>query len=75
MQHATVSQLAEGIGSAFPTANALVADLIANGVMQEVTGGRRDRIFAFKPYLDLLHMAVGDLTGVVGEEDRLVTGP
>lgn len=70
--YVTVTQLAERIGSTFPTANSLVSDLIEHGILIEVTGGRRDRIFAFKPYLDILHTAVDDLTSVVGEPDHLV---
>lgn len=69
----TVNQVAETIGSTFSTANHLIADLLSHRVVVEVTGGRRDRVFAFKPYLDILHSAVDDLGGVLGQPDHLAT--
>lgn len=72
--YATVNQLAQRLGVTFPTANALAADLLRHDVLVEVTGGRRDRIFAFKPYLEILHDAVDDLTDVVGGRDQLAKG-
>lgn len=37
----------------FPAANGMIADLQKVGVLTEVTGGRRNRLFRFDPYLDL----------------------
>jgi cell filamentation protein, protein adenylyltransferase len=37
----------------FPAANGMIADLQKVGVLTEITGGRRNRLFRFDPYLDL----------------------
>jgi len=37
----------------FPAANGMIGDLQRAGVLSEVTGGRRNRMFRFDPYLDL----------------------
>ena len=36
-----------------PTASALVRDLEEIGILRERTGKRRNRLFAYQPYLDL----------------------
>lgn len=41
------------IGTSTNTAAALIADLVRFGVLVEVTGQRRNRLFAFKDYLNL----------------------
>jgi Fic family protein len=43
----------ERLGVSFPAANAIVSDLQEVGILTEVTGGRRNRMFRFDPYLDL----------------------
>jgi Fic family protein len=43
----------ELLGVSFPAANGMIADLQKAGVLTEVTGGRRNRLFRFDPYLDL----------------------
>lgn len=40
-------------GASINTAAALIADLVAFGVLEEVTGQRRNRLFAFQEYLDI----------------------
>lgn len=40
-------------GIAFATANSLVTAFERIGLLQEVTGGRRNRVFRYTPYLDL----------------------
>lgn len=35
------------------TAASLITDLVENGVLVEVTGQRRNRLFLFRDYLDL----------------------
>ena len=37
----------------FPAANGMIGDLQKLGVLTEITGGRRNRMFRFDPYLDL----------------------
>ncbi|WP_066662698.1 helix-turn-helix domain-containing protein [Sphingomonas sp. CCH9-E2] len=41
------------IGVTTNTAAALITDLTAQGILTEVTGRRRNRLFAFREYLDL----------------------
>lgn len=54
-QHPAIAaaELEEGIGVSKPTAHALVNDLERLDLLQEVTGQMRDRLYIFKPYLDL----------------------
>lgn len=40
-------------GASINTAAALIADMVAFGVLEEVTGQRRNRLFAFQAYLDI----------------------
>jgi Fic family protein len=40
-------------GASINTASALIADLVTFGVLVEVTGQRRNRLFLFKEYLDI----------------------
>jgi Fic family protein len=52
----------ELLGVSFPAANGMIGDLQKAGVLTEVTGGRRNRLFRFDPYLDLF-------ADVNGEDD------
>jgi Fic family protein len=52
----------ELLGVSFPAANGMIGDLQKAGVLTEVTGGRRNRLFRFDPYLDLF-------ADVTGEDD------
>ena len=36
-----------------PTAQALIKDLIRLGILVEITGQMRSRLYEFEPYLDL----------------------
>jgi len=38
----------------YPAANNLVADFVLNGLLREMTGKRRNRLFLYEPYLALL---------------------
>jgi Fic family protein len=40
-------------GASVNTAAALIVDLVSFGVLVEVTGQRRNRLFVFKEYLDI----------------------
>lgn len=40
-------------GASINTAAALIDDLVAFGVLSEVTGQRRNRLFVFHEYLDI----------------------
>jgi Fic family protein len=50
----SVRHAAAALGLAFPTAGAAIDRLIDLGILREMTGRRRDRIFANGRYLDLL---------------------
>jgi Fic family protein len=51
---ATIQDLAKRAGLSFPTASKAVVALEKAGVVREMTGGRRDRIFVYGRYLDVL---------------------
>ncbi len=72
--YVTIASLGRAIDATFPTTSKLIGDLERAGIVAEITGGRRDRIFAFRPYLDTLHDAIDDLGGVIGRSDHPVTG-
>jgi len=55
-----VRQAAEMIDVSFPTANALISQLVEIGLLEEITGGGRKRLFSYKYYLDLFTV---DLAG------------
>lgn len=56
----TVNAAKEHLGVSFPAANAMVGELAKMGVLIEVTGGRRNRMFRFDPYLRLFEDATAD---------------
>lgn len=49
-----VRRVAELLGTSIPTANALVAEFERIGLLREMTGRLRDRVFRYEPYLVLL---------------------
>ncbi len=53
-------KIAAGIlGVAYPTANNLINNFANLGLLQEITGQTRDRIFKYSPYLDLMETGIG----------------
>lgn len=50
----TANQLVERIGLSAPTVNAALADLERLGVVDEITGRRRGRVFGYRRYLAIL---------------------
>ncbi|MBL8222857.1 MAG: hypothetical protein JNL62_26700, partial [Bryobacterales bacterium] len=46
---------AKAMGISFPTAAAAVEHLQELGVLREITGRRRSRLFAYGSYLDILN--------------------
>jgi Fic family protein len=51
---ATIAALAEETGLAFATVNAAVRRMRGLNVVREITGRRRERVFAYGAYLDIL---------------------
>ncbi|NEN96097.1 MAG: Fic family protein [Moorea sp. SIO3I7] len=49
----TVEQVQEIIKRTYPNANKLVNDLCDVGLLEEITGQKRNRAFAYAPYLDI----------------------
>jgi Fic family protein len=48
-----VNLVKDKLGIAFVTANKLVEQMESLGLLQEITGRRRDRVFSYAPYVDL----------------------
>ena len=53
--YATAALLVKGTELTAPTINAALADLQRLGVVDEVTGRRRGRVFGYRAYLDILN--------------------
>jgi Fic family protein len=51
---ATVATLRAATGLTTPTINSLLRDLEARGVVKESTGRARDRVYAYRRYLEAL---------------------
>lgn len=51
----SVSDVRSLIGTTYPAANNLVARMVEAGILDEVTGQARNRIFIYQSYIDLLH--------------------
>lgn len=49
----TVSEVGAALKVSAPAANALVAEFVRFGVLKEMTGYSRNRVFAFEAYLRL----------------------
>lgn len=52
--HMQTTALSEALGCSFVTAQRAIADLVSLGLVQEITGRRRSRIYANREYVDLL---------------------
>ena len=57
------------------TANTLIDSYKEAGYIIQANERKRDRVYAFKPYLDILHECADDLSEVIGEIDHLATNP
>ncbi len=62
----TVNTARERLNISFPAANGMIGELSKIGLLSEVTGGRRNRMFRFDPYLDLF-ADVAEEAGDAGE--------
>jgi Fic family protein len=51
--YVNVTGVAKSLGTAFPTANALIDALERLEILREVTGQARNRIFVYQPYIDI----------------------
>jgi Fic family protein len=51
----TVRIVEENLNCAFVTASKLVDEFVKHGILKETTGGQRNRVFRFEPYLDIFN--------------------
>ena len=49
----TVEHAQQVVGVSYPNANKLIKDLCDIGILQEITGQKRNRAFAYDPYLQV----------------------
>ncbi len=50
----TVGSAAEDLGVSYGTANTLIGDFEGLGLLREITGRSRNRVFLYEPYLEVL---------------------
>lgn len=50
----TVASAAEDLGVSYGTANTLIGDFEGLGLLREITGRSRNRVFLYEPYLEVL---------------------
>jgi Fic family protein len=60
---ATAGALVKQTGLTAPTINAALADLHRLGIVEEVTGRRRGRVFGYAAYLDILNEGTAPIEG------------
>ena len=54
----SVNDVQRLIGNTYPAANALVARMTEHGILREITGQYRNRVFRYQPYIDLFNEPV-----------------
>ena len=54
MPRFNVDQARQRLETSFPTANAAVSALAALGIVTELTGQKKNRIYSYAAYIDLL---------------------
>lgn len=67
----TIVQAAKLLESTAVSSASVIATLTEIGILQEMSKSGRTRVFAFRPYLDLLHETSDDLSLAIGREDVL----
>jgi DNA-binding MarR family transcriptional regulator len=50
----TVQALADGLGITYPTASRIIDALIGAELVEEITGRSRNRVFLYRPYIEVL---------------------
>jgi Fic family protein len=68
-----INLLASMLGSTFPTASRLVSGFEELGILKEITGQKRSRMFRYEPYLALFNDTIGSDEESDAQPD--VTGP
>lgn len=62
----TVAGVQRHVGTSFRAANALVSRMVGAGILEELTGRRRNRVFAYRAYLRLFAEGPGALGAGAG---------
>lgn len=75
----TVPQAAKFLNTTTQGASNVVSGLEGIGILKIASRSGKTRVYAFRPYLDLLHETADDLTPAIGTDDvlqseRIVTG-
>lgn len=65
----TISQAAQILNATAQSGANVVTSLTEIGILREMPRAGRTRVFAFRPYLDLLHETSDDLGPAIGRED------
>lgn len=55
-----VADIQTFLGTTYPAASAIVNRLLANGIVREITGYRRNRLFRYEPYIQLFSETQAD---------------
>jgi len=70
-----IKLVASLLDSTFPTASRLVSAFEELGILVEITGQKRSRMFRYEPYLDLFADTIGEEELPVDDPPPDVTGP
>ena len=60
LPYVTVTRVSSELEVTYPTAKSLVDSFVGLGILREVSGRKRDRVFGFLPYLEILHSSAGE---------------
>jgi Fic family protein len=71
----SVSAIRDMIGVSFPTASKLVNQFVAHGLLEELTGYRRNRVYRYTPYLALLRESAGEIGADAGASEATGSDP
>ena len=69
----TVKKAAQILSVTYPTANTVIGGFVEHSILEIVPTRGRERIFAFREYLDLLHTSTDDLSPAIDGDDHLST--
>ncbi len=61
----SVNLAAQMINASYPTANTLVQQFAEAGFLAPIAATQRNRIYGFRPYLDILRQGTGELADLV----------
>jgi cell filamentation protein, protein adenylyltransferase len=64
-----ISLVASMLGTTFPTASRLVAGFEELGLLREITGQKRSRVFRYEPYLALFDDTIDDAEASDGQTE------